>query len=63
MLEEDRIHLFSGLETLTKENIFKLVIKERDRQDIKYGSIPTYTSFPDYQIVLMEDLERLIELI
>ena len=56
MLEEDRIHLFSGLATLTKEDIFKLVSEERDRQDIKYGSIPTYTSFPDYQIVLMEEL-------
>ena len=56
MLEEDRIHLFSDLGTLTKEDIFKLVSEERDRQDSKFGNIPTYKNFPFYQVALIEEL-------
>lgn len=54
--ELDRINLFSNLGTLTKEDIFKLVSIERNRQDSKFGIIPTFKSFPFYQVVLLEEI-------
>lgn len=58
MLKEelDRIDLFSNLGTLTKEDIFKLVSEERNRQDAKFGSTPRFLSFPFWQIVALEEL-------
>ena len=56
MLEEELDSLFSDLGTLTKEDIFKLVNEERDRQDSKFGNIPTYKNFPFYQVALIEEL-------
>lgn len=54
-IETSRIELFNTLSKLTREDIYKLVSEERDRQEAKYPN-DKELSFPFWQVVLLEEL-------
>lgn len=54
-IETSRIELFNTLNKLTREDIYKLVSEERDRQIAKHGNARGL-SFPFWQVVYLEEL-------